>query len=102
MSQKGTEGISLIKRPVQPNDPFPTDCHTRSEEDLCVHLKATRRGLSTQDVLAKQEAIGPNALSVKPPPTDLQIFVHQFLSSLISILLVTAGISLFIGEVIQE
>ena len=98
MSQQETERVSLTKSPVQPNDPSLTDCHSRSEQDLCFLLKTTRQGLSSQDVLAKQEAFRPNALPVKRSHSVLQIFVHQFLSPLIYILLVAAGVSLFIGE----
>ena len=84
---------------LDPASLFPiTNWHTRSEEDLCALLKTTRQGLSTHEALARQEAFGPNALPVKTPSTVFHIFVHQFLSPLIYILLVAACVSLLIGE----
>ena len=50
------------------------------------------------EVRKRQVAFGPNRLPAKPPPSVFTIFLHQFLSPLIYILLVAAVISLLIGE----
>ncbi|NIQ96257.1 MAG: ATPase, partial [Desulfuromonadales bacterium] len=46
----------------------------------------------------RQKQFGPNALPEKKPPGLALIFLHQFLSPLIYILLVAGGVSLAIGE----
>ena len=69
-----------------------------SEGAVCTKFETSREGLNGAEVEKRQKTFGPNRLPSKPPPTVLTIFLHQFLSPLIYILLVAAGISLFIGE----
>ncbi len=60
--------------------------------------ETTREGLSAVEVRNRQGTFGPNRLPAKPPPSVFTIFLHQFLSPLIYILMVAAVISLTIGE----
>ena len=72
--------------------------HTLSEQDVFTTWETTREGLSAAEVRNRQSAFGPNRLPAKPPPSVFTIFLRQFLSPLIYILLVAAVISLIIGE----
>lgn len=69
-----------------------------SEQDVFTKCETTREGLNATEVQNRQRAFGPNRLPVKPPPSVCTIFLHQFLSPLIYILLVAAVISLIIGD----
>ena len=72
--------------------------HTLAEQDVFAKWETTREGLSAAEVRNRQDTFGPNRLPTKPPPSGFTIFLHQFLSPLIAILLVAAVISLIIGE----
>ncbi len=72
--------------------------HILSEDEVCEKCETTRRGLTQTEVERRQRIFGPNRLPAKQPPTVLAIFLRQFLSPLIYILIVAAGLSLFIGE----
>lgn len=69
-----------------------------SEEQVCTTVETTREGLSSNDVRIRQQTFGSNCLPTKASPTVFTIFLHQFISPLIYILLVAAVISLIIGE----
>ncbi len=72
--------------------------HTLPEQDVLTTWETTREGLTSAEVRHRQGLFGPNRLPVKPPPSIFTIFLHQFLSPLIYILLLAAVISLIIGE----
>lgn len=55
-------------------------------------------GLSHNEALERLKRFGPNELPQPKTRTLTSIFLHQFLSPLIYILLVAAGIAFFIGE----
>jgi len=54
-------------------------------------------GLSADDAARRRERYGPNRLPETPPRPGWRIFLRQFLSPLIYILLVAAGISVALG-----
>ncbi len=72
--------------------------HTLTEEQVCTKLETSKEGLAAEEVRRRQEEFGPNRLQAKLPPSIFSIFLNQFLSPLIYILLVAAVISLLIGE----
>jgi len=72
--------------------------YTLSEQQVCAKLETIKEGLGPEEVLLRQREFGPNRLPVKSPPLLFSIFLSQFLSPLIYILLVAAAISLMIGE----
>lgn len=72
--------------------------HSLSEQAVLDQLQTSRAGLSNELVKERQHSFGMNRLPVKPPPTIFTIFLHQFLSPLIYILLIAGGISIVIGE----
>lgn len=61
-------------------------------------LRTDGHGLAEEEVSLRLREFGPNALPEKKPPPLGIIFLHQFLSPLIYILLAAGGISLAIGE----
>lgn len=72
--------------------------HQLSVQQALERLGATVTGLSSAEAAERLARHGPNSLPVKPPPGLAIIFIHQFLSPLIYILLVAGMVSLLIGE----
>jgi Ca2+-transporting ATPase len=57
------------------------------------------RGLTESEARLRLERLGPNLLPVAGPPGLLTVFLRQFLSPLIYILLVAAAVSTVLGDV---
>jgi magnesium-transporting ATPase (P-type) len=72
--------------------------HTLEAEAALQQLGSSTKGLDTTEAAARRGQFGANRLPSKPPPGPGLIFLHQFLSPLIYILLVAAVVSLLIGE----
>lgn len=72
--------------------------HQLSPQQVLDHLDSTTSGLAVAEAAARLSRYGPNQLPVKPPPGAVTIFLHQFFSPLIYILLVAGTVSLLIGE----
>ncbi|MCK4536587.1 MAG: HAD-IC family P-type ATPase, partial [Desulfuromonadales bacterium] len=72
--------------------------HTLEAEAALQQLGSSTKGLNTTEAAARRGQFGANRLPSKPPPGPGLIFLHQFLSPLIYILLVAAVVSLLIGE----
>ncbi len=72
--------------------------HALPLDELRVRVESSAEGLNEAQVAERLQRFGPNRLPVKPPPGVVAIFLHQFLSPLIYILLVAGIISLAIGE----
>ena len=70
-----------------------------SKKEVAKTLKTNpKNGLSTEEVLSRQKEFGKNKLPQKKPFSKLRIFLRQFQSPLIYILLVSGVISLVIKE----
>ncbi len=61
-----------------------------------------KKGLSTEEVLARQEKFGKNELREKKKKTFFQMFLDQFKDFLVIILLVAALISIIVGIITGE
>jgi len=73
--------------------------HSLQPDEVVAKLKSDlTHGLSHNDVSERLHQFGPNELPEPKKRTLLSIFLHQFLSPLIYLLLVAAGIAFFIGE----
>ncbi|MBE0501401.1 MAG: HAD-IC family P-type ATPase [Desulfuromonadales bacterium] len=72
--------------------------HSFDSSTAFQQLKSSPTGLETAEVESRRLQYGENRLPVKPPPGILQIFVRQFLSPLIYILLAAALISILLAE----
>ncbi|BCR03346.1 haloacid dehalogenase [Desulfuromonas versatilis] len=73
--------------------------HALSATDAFARVDSVSHGLTQAQAAERLERFGPNALPVKGPPGVAVIFLHQFLSPLIYILLAAGIVSLLIGEV---
>lgn len=76
----------------------PPTWHTLQRETVLQRLQVTQDGLSDQQVTERQQEYGRNVLPVKPPPTLVELFLHQFFSPLIYILLAAGLVSLLLGD----
>ncbi len=72
--------------------------HALPQEELLRALQSSRQGLSRQEAATRLQRFGPNALPRARPPQPWQIFLRQFKSPLIYVLLVAAGISVVLGH----
>jgi Ca2+-transporting ATPase len=72
--------------------------HALDEADVLARTESRLTGLTSAEAAARLLQYGPNRLPSKPPPGLAIIFIHQFLSPLIYILLVAGFVSLTIGE----
>lgn len=73
--------------------------HNVPVADIFKKLDATEHGLNSREVLKRQQQYGKNILPTKKPPSVLVVFIKQFLSPLIYVLLVASIISFLIGDI---
>lgn len=73
--------------------------HTITPQDILASQNSSTRGLNKESVSKQREIYGYNTLPKAKQPGLLVIFLSQFLSPLIYILLIAAAVSIFIGEV---
>jgi len=72
--------------------------HAETSDSVLATLSATRHGLSHQEAAARLAEHGANTLPRTEPPGMLQVFLSQFASPLIYILVAAAILSLLIQE----
>ena len=80
------------------HDAAPASWHSIDSAVVFQQLESSPVGLDTADVEQRRFKYGENVLPIKAPPGVLHIFVRQFFSPLIYILLGAAVISVVIGE----
>jgi magnesium-transporting ATPase (P-type) len=73
--------------------------HTIELSKLHELLDATEAGLTDAEAESRLRQYGSNKLPEQPPPALWQIVLRQFYSPLIYILVIAAGVSVFIGDV---
>lgn len=72
--------------------------HARAIDDVFSELKTSRHGLSQAEAAHRLQRFGPNALPTTKPPSVYRVFLHQFASPLIYVLVLAALVSSAIGE----
>ena len=72
--------------------------HSLSLDKVFSTLESSRGGLSIEEVKNRLKKYGPNLLPKEKPYSKLKLFLSQFESPLILILLVACGISLYLGH----
>ena len=72
--------------------------YTQSVEDSLLYLNCTRDGLSSSDAKIRSERYGKNALPESKKQTLLNIFLEQFKSPIIYVLLIATVVSFSIKE----
>ena len=75
--------------------------HSKSVEIVLKKLSSGINGLSQKEAKTRLQDFGPNELLEKRAKNPILIFLKQFHSSLIYILLAAAAISLFIGHAVD-
>ncbi len=72
--------------------------HAASADDALIALHTSRHGLSHSDASARLAQFGRNTLPRTRPPGVVKVFLHQFASPLIYVLVAAALLSLLIQE----
>ncbi|MCS7109783.1 MAG: cation-transporting P-type ATPase, partial [Candidatus Micrarchaeota archaeon] len=75
--------------------------HLLSIEETFTTLNTSSKGLSTTEAKARLEKYGPNEIQEKRKKSDLEIFLDQFKSFLILILIAATFLSFLFGEYID-
>jgi Ca2+-transporting ATPase len=74
--------------------------YTRTVKDVTQYFNVdTSRGLSSKEVKVRLEKFGPNQLKESKGRTVWDMFFDQFKEALVLILLISAIVSIFLGEV---
>ena len=77
---------------------IPDGPHTVSGEQALEYLQSSHHGLKNQDVAKRLEHYGHNTLPQPEPPGIAKVFIHQFTSPLIYVLVAAALLSIIIEE----
>jgi magnesium-transporting ATPase (P-type) len=72
--------------------------HAEAPDEVLVGLRTSHHGLSREEAEHRLEQVGKNSLPRAAPPGIARVFLHQFASPLIYVLLAAALLSLFIQE----
>jgi len=75
--------------------------YQRSITDIVRELGTSDRGLSAGEAAERLKRFGPNSLPEQEPISRLKIFLHQFQSPLIYILILAGIVALLLGEEID-
>ena len=86
---------------VASTDTYDRRWHTLPVTDVSLALNTGQHGLEPGEVEARLAVHGPNALKEVPPPGILKVFLLQFRSPLIYILLVAAVVTAVLREFID-
>ena len=78
--------------------PLPLTPHTKPAEEMLAILQSSPKGLSHAEADARLQHYGRNALPTAKPPGIVRVFLHQFASPLIYVLVAAALVSLAIRE----
>lgn len=73
--------------------------HALPEDEVLRRLEVGAEGLGDDQVAERRREFGLNVLPSKAPPTLLAIFLRQFLSPLIYVLLAAGGVAIVMGDV---
>ncbi len=77
------------------------DYHTKSVESIIKELSTTKQGLTSKEAAKRLKELGPNTLPGKKHSHPIFIFLKQFKSLLVFILIIAAGISYFFAHMID-
>jgi len=72
--------------------------HALKDSEVLTRTRSCRQGLTSSEAAVRLDQYGPNLLPGKPQPGLATIFIHQFLSPLIYILIAAGLVSMAIGE----
>lgn len=72
--------------------------HAATAEAVCAQLATSSKGLDEDEVGSRLLRFGKNQLPVSAPPGVVRVFLRQFKSPLIYVLLIAAAVSAALGE----
>ncbi|MBT8145228.1 MAG: hypothetical protein KJN90_00155, partial [Gammaproteobacteria bacterium] len=72
--------------------------HSLSTDQALTALDTTTEGLAQSEAEARLQQYGPNVIPESPPTNLLAVYLDQFKNAFIYLLLIAAGISIFLGE----
>ncbi|NLN87135.1 MAG: HAD-IC family P-type ATPase [Syntrophomonadaceae bacterium] len=75
-----------------------TKWHLKSVQEVMETLSTNEKGLTFEEADARLARYGENYLPSEPPPSIVKIFIQQFSSPLMYILLIAAVVSFLLGE----
>ncbi|NWF55156.1 MAG: HAD-IC family P-type ATPase, partial [Syntrophaceae bacterium] len=79
------------------------ECHAREIGQVISQFEThLEKGLNQEEVQERLKKHGPNELTEKPRPGFFQLLLSQFNNFLVIILIVAAGVSVLVGEVIDS
>ncbi|PVX23353.1 MAG: hypothetical protein CW691_10805 [Candidatus Bathyarchaeum sp.] len=78
-----------------------SESHSMEKKQLLESLKATEKGLNTQEAERRLQEYGPNELATKKGTSALSIFLGQFKDIFVIMLLVAICISVAINELVD-
>ena len=78
------------------------DWHAMPAAQVQAHLATDDNGLTAAQVRQRQQRYGRNRLAEQPPPSAVAVFVRQFRSPLIYILVVAAVVTLLLREFLDS
>jgi Ca2+-transporting ATPase len=91
--------MSVAKRTdLSAGEPPSAVWHTLAAAEVLAVLESREAGLTEAEAQFRLASVGPNLLPQQPPPTVWQIFLRQFRSPLIYLLLAATVVSLVIGH----
>ncbi|HDQ26636.1 MAG TPA: HAD family hydrolase [bacterium] len=90
--------LSFKKKKLFASQEAESTWHALEPKEIFETLECSDNGLSGEDVKKRLEKYGPNTLPVKKPPTIFVIFLKQFLSPLIYVLIAAGIAALAIGD----
>ena len=77
---------------------LPSAPHAINAEAIALQLDTTTQGITSNEAQARLLQYGPNSLPRSEPPSLLNIFLRQFVSPLIYVLVAAATFSMVIRE----
>ncbi|PVX23153.1 MAG: ATPase [Candidatus Bathyarchaeum sp.] len=78
-----------------------SESYSLEKEQLLESLKATKKGLTTEEANRRLQEFGPNELAAKKGTSPLTIFLGQFKDIFVIMLLIAIGISVAINELVD-
>ncbi len=75
--------------------------HTAKLEDVFKELKTSKKGLSSFEVKKRQGEYGFNKIESKKRATAFGLFLEQFKSFLVILLIIATAIAFFVGEILD-
>ncbi len=87
-----------VERHVVDKTPTLASPHAAQPDELLAVLSSSHHGLSRAEAEARLKHYGPNAMPKAKPPGIIKVFIHQFASPLIYVLVAAATFSMLIQE----